>query len=182
MKLVIKICLTFFLSTAQLALADFYNVLSLQTTKGQNDLYRSTSLIVNYGLGYQTLFGVYFDWTLGLNSESIAEIALEDKFLDQNQQSIQMDFVAGYKLKIGRRYFIKIGAGFDAAYFSENCTYSYLENRDVCDSKKEQGPTYKAGYYFRPDRKLLLGIEFNRDELSNIRKYNGISLVVNVGY
>jgi len=179
MKLKKYLFALFFISNVVSADLDPYLILSLQGTTGQNDLKSSSSLLANIGLGYETNFGIYFDWVLGVNSEAIADVIPDERFIDDNQQIGQMDLVTGYKLSVSKRSYLKLGIGIESAIFADNCAYNYAEGRTICDKKYEHGPTYKVGFYFSPSSKTMFGLEFNRDELSAIRKYNGLSVVVN---
>lgn len=175
-----KILGLFLFILSNVAFAEPYVVISAQATTGQNDLYRSTSVLTNIGLGYETDWGGYVDWVVGVNAEVIAEILLEDhSFIDVNQQSGQMDLVVGYKVKVTNNTYLRFGAGIETAIFEENCIYSFKESRNLCNKKTESGATYKLAYLLKTDRSTLLGLEFNRDELSRTRKYNGLSFVIN---
>jgi hypothetical protein len=171
------LALYFFCNVAS---ADPYQMLSLQGTTGQNDLKQSTSVLANFGLGYETDSGIYLDWTLGVNSEVFGEVLLDRHFTDDNQQSGQMDIVAGYNFKVTKRTYLKLGLGFETSIFSHNCSNRLIKNKYeyICDKKHEAGPTYKAGFFFRTSGKSIVGLEFNRDELSATRKYNGLSIVI----
>lgn len=181
MKLINLVLFLLLLSTN--VKSESYLILSLQGQTGQNNLKHSTSVITNIGLGLKTNNGFYVDGTLGASVESLAEIILDDDFEhDENRQRMQMDLLAGYTQIITDTSFIKIGAGIETAVFDENCRFEVLNGRRVCERRHEYGPTYKLGYFFRSRQALLFGLEYNRDELSDRRKYNGLSLVVQTSF
>lgn len=158
-------------------------ILSFQASTGQSDLQDSSSLMTNVGLGLESTYGFYLDWSLGFSGETIAEILLDDDIEhDENKQRGQMDLLVGYKFSVSSRTFMKIGVGIETAIFDKDCNFNVLEGREVCLRKHEHGPTYKLAYFFKPRSGLTFGLEYNRDELSEQRKYNGLALVVNSGF
>ena len=168
------------LVVSNMASANPYLILSIQAATGQNNLEHSHSLLTNIGLGLESPSGFYLDWALGLSGETIAEIILDDDFEhDENKQRGQMDLLAGYQFNVTERTFMKIGVGLETAIFDKDCAYNVLEGRTICARKYEHGPTYKIAYYFKSRTGVSLGLEYNRDELSALRKYNGLAVVVN---
>jgi hypothetical protein len=150
-----------------------YSTLSLQAVNGRHDLLDSESLMLNIGIGYR-VSGFFMEWDAGMN----AEVPFQDIFtIEENQQKIQMSVVTGYLWKLTSENHVKFSVGSKAATFDENC-YEYVE-KTYCEQKKEYGPTYKVGYFYRPNSKLILGVEFNSDELSERRKYGGAAFSVN---
>jgi len=181
MKLKKYLFVLFFVSNV--VAAESYLILSLQGMTGQNNLEHSSSLLTNIGLGLESSSGFCLDWTLGLSGETIAEIILDHDFEhDENKQRGQMDLIAGYKLQITKHTFLKLGAGVEAAVFDRNCAFNMLAGRTVCEKKYEHGPSYKLAYFYQQRKALMFGLEYNRDELSDTRRYNGLAVVVNAGF
>ncbi|MDX1453096.1 MAG: hypothetical protein R3183_11110 [Oleiphilaceae bacterium] len=174
----IRTLLAVLLLSASLCNAEVYNLLSFQVSDGLNNLRRSTSALINIGLGAEWNNGLFAEWSAGMNAEVVGEAILDRDFLDQHQQALQMELVAGYALKVGQSGYLQAGIGLESALFHENCAYSYTERKTLCQNKLEHGPTYKLGYFFRETRHFHWGFELSRDELSDSRRYNGISFVV----